>query len=468
NYMMGVDSVCKIHNGRGNPQNRYYPDEETDQIIQKIWRRLRRDNNMLFPSETEIRNSAIFKASPLHTLTEDQKQIKDSIISRINDVIKSDKDNQLIFIEGEAGTGKTVLNSCLFYELITGSEFDDTPHLNCYMMVNHDEQVNVYEQIANKLGIIERYGNVVTKPTSFINNHTKDNPVDVVFVDEAHLLLTQGKQAYRGKNQLHDIIERSRVTIVMYDPNQVLTAEQYWEAEEINRYREKSKQQQNYYLLTNQLRIRASKEVVDWINDFTINCEINSIPSAKGGYDIKIFDSPEALDKAITSKSKDKDHSLSRLIASYDWEYSNKAKSRLSKYWEVCIGSWHKPWNRELNGEISKDLKKQNKSLAWAEQQQTIGEVGSTFTIQGFDLNYAGVILGPSVKYRNGRIIFDPSESFNHKAVQKRTLSDGSKQSFGEMLIQHEVRVLMTRGVEGLYIYACDDELREALMCAVN
>ena len=49
--------------------------------------------------------------------------------------------------------------------------------------------------------------------------------------------------------------------------------------------------------------------------------------------------------------------------------------------------------------------------LAWAEQPQTIDEVGSTYTIQGFDLNYAGVILGPSVKYRNGEIIFDPTES---------------------------------------------------------
>ena len=33
-----------------------------------------------------------------------------------------------------------------------------------------------------------------------------------------------------------------------------------------------------------------------------------------------------------------------------------------------------------------------------------------------------------------------------------------------EVLIQHEVRVLMTRGVEGLYIYAYDDALREALI----
>ena len=84
------------------------------------------------------------------------------------------------------------------------------------------------------------------------------------------------------------------------------------------------------------------------------------------------------------------------------------------------------------------------------------------------DRNYAGVILGPSVKYRNGEILFDPSASWNKKAVQNRTLSDGSRQKFGDLLIQHEVRVLMTRGVEGLYIYACDEELRKALLQAAK
>ena len=77
-----------------------------------------------------------------------------------------------------------------------------------------------------------------------------------------------------------------------------------------------------------------------------------------------------------------------------------------------------------------------------------------------------GVISGPSVKYRNGKIIFDPAESCNKKAVQNRTLSDGSRQKFGEVLIRHEVRILMTRGVEGMFIYACDPELREALVQA--
>lgn len=92
----------------------------------------------------------------------------------------------------------------------------------------------------------EKYGTVVSKPTTFINNHDIDHPIDVAFVDEAHLLLTQGKQSYKGKNQLQDIIERARVTVVMFDEYQVLTTEQYWEADLLEKYREKAKCANNY------------------------------------------------------------------------------------------------------------------------------------------------------------------------------------------------------------------------------
>ena len=192
------------------------------------------------------------------------------------------------------------------------------------------------------------------------------------------------------------------------------------------------------------------------------------IPQEKGGYEIKIFDDPFQLEKAIKTKAMNENHKLSRMVATYDWSYNSKssAKKRLLKYWEVIIGKWHKPWNYELEKELDKNTKRKNKSSSWAEQPQTIDEIGSTFTIQGFDLNYVGVISGPSVKYRNGKIIFDPAESCNKKAVQNRTLSDGSRQKFGEVLIRHEVRILMTRGVEGMFIYACNPELREALVQA--
>lgn len=468
-YMMSVDRVKHVYNLRDNPQTSYYPMEELDDIFGKIWGGLRKENKELFPSESAIKDSAIYKASPLHKLTKEQEKARDLIIHKVSNALKNNETRQLIFIDGEAGTGKTVLNSSTFYELYCQAE-ENNRNLKCFLLVNHDEQITVYEQIAEKLGLIEKYGQVVGKPTTFINNHSKDEPVDIAFVDEAHLLLTQGKQSYRGKNQLNDIMDRARVTVVMFDENQILTTEQFWEAQILEQYRNQAKLEENHIVLKKQLRMQADPATMDWIDSFTKERRVKKIPNTFGGYAIKIFANPELLDLEIQRRAQESDSALSRVIATYDWQYSSnhKMEDQVMKYWEVLIGKWHKPWNRELESELSKKEKRDIKGLAWAEQPQTINEVGSTFTIQGFDLNYAGVILGPSVKYRDGKIIFDPTASKNEKAVRNRTLSDGTKQKFGETLIQHEVRVLMTRGVNGMYIYACDPELRAALLEAAK
>ena len=468
-YMMSAERVKHVHNLRDNPQTSYYPVEELDEIFGRIWRGLRKENKELFPTESAIKDSAIYKASPLHKLTKEQKDARELILQKVSKALENGETRQLIFIDGEAGTGKTVLNSSTFYELYCQAE-EEEKTLKCYLLVNHDEQITVYEQIAEKLGLTAKYGKVVSKPTTFINNHSEDDPVDVVFVDEAHLLLTQGKQSYHGENQLKDIIARARVTVVMFDENQILTTEQFWEAQILEHYRNQAKTAENHIVLDKQLRMQADPVTMDWIDSFTKKGQLKEIPHTVDGYQIKVFDDPEMLDLEIQKKAKEKDSALSRVLATYDWEYSQKRKpdDRLRAYWEVVIGKWHKPWNRELAAELSRKEKRKISGLAWAEQPQTINEVGSTFTIQGFDLNYAGVILGPSVKYRNGKIIFAPSESHNNKAIRNRTLSDGTKQKFGEMLIQHEVRVLMTRGVNGMYIYACDPELRAALLKAAK
>lgn len=468
-YMMSAERVKHVHNLRDNPQTSYYPVEELDEIFGRIWRGLRKENKELFPTESAIKDSAIYKASPLHKLTKEQKDARELILQKVSKALENGEIGQLIFIDGEAGTGKTVLNSSTFYELYCQAE-EEEKTLKCYLLVNHDEQITVYEQIAEKLGLTAKYGKVVSKPTTFINNHSEDDPVDVVFVDEAHLLLTQGKQSYHGENQLKDIIARARVTVVMFDENQILTTEQFWEAQILEHYRNQAKAAENHIVLDKQLRMQADLVTMDWIDSFTKKGQLKEIPHTMDGYQIRVFDDPEMLDLEIQKKAKEKDSALSRVLATYDWEYSQKRKpnDRLRAYWEVVIGKWHKPWNRELAAELSRKEKRKISGLAWAEQPQTINEVGSTFTIQGFDLNYAGVILGPSVKYRNGKIIFAPSESHNNKAIRNRTLSDGTKQKFGEMLIQHEVRVLMTRGVNGMYIYACDPELRAALLKAAK
>lgn len=336
-YMVSVPKVRRIHNRRGNPQDKYYPADEFDTIFSKIWRELRRDNKELFPTESFIRDSAIFKASPLHRLTNDQVNARDMIIDRVRSALQNSQTGQIIFIEGEAGTGKTVLNSSTFYELFCQMDEEGNQNLRCSLIVNHDEQITVYEQIASKLGLTEKYGEVVYRPTRFINTHSPKNPVDVAFVDEAHLLWTQGKQSYQGNNQLQDILERARVTVVMFDENQILTTEQFWEMELLEKYRQQARDSHNYLALKSQLRMRADQEILAWIDFFTKEGKVRKIPRSSTSYEIRIFDSPDALDREIRKRANSAESSLSRLIATYDWDYNAKKRQtdRLLKYWET-------------------------------------------------------------------------------------------------------------------------------------
>lgn len=458
-YLLSVENISRVHNSRTNQQNEYYTSEMLDEIFSEIWQSLNKKNKSLFPIESIIKDSAIFKASPFHKLTQEQINAKEEIITKIKESILLNEDGQLIIVEGEAGSGKTVLMSTLLYEL-GKYNLDLDENLDIHLLVNHNEHVSIYSQIASKLGIANK-NKIVQKPTSFINNNSSDEKVDVVIVDEAHLLLTQGKQSYQGENHLDDLLARAKVVVIVFDIKQVLTTEQIWEVDKLNEYFDKAKSNSNHVTLRNQMRINSDISTVNWIRNLVDYQVINSIPKDKLGYDIKIFDTPDELEKAIKIKATHTDSGISRMLATFDWKYGTKPPNN-EDFWRVKIGNWSMPWNYQLKAN------KNQASLPWVEQDQTIDEIGSTFTIQGLDLNFAGVIIGPSVKYRDGKIIFDKSESANKKATQRRTLKDGSKQYFSEMLLKNELNVLLTRGVNGLYIYAVDDQLREALKIAAK
>lgn len=459
-YLLSVENISRVHNSRINQQNEYYTSEMLDEIFSEIWQSLNKKNKSLFPIESIIKDSAIFKASPFHKLTQEQINAKEEILTKIKESILLNEDGQLIIVEGEAGSGKTVLMSTLLYEL-GKYNLDLDENLDIHLLVNHNEHVSIYSQIASKLGIANKKNKIVQKPTSFINNNSSDEKVDVVIVDEAHLLLTQGKQSYQGKNHLDDLLARAKVVVIVFDIKQVLTTEQIWEVDKLNEYFDKAKSNSNHVTLRNQMRINSDISTVNWIRNLVDYQVINSIPKDKLGYDIKIFDTPDELEKAIKIKAAHTDSGISRMLATFDWKYGTKPPNN-EDFWRVKIGNWSMPWNYQLK------VNRNQVSLPWVEQDQTIDEIGSTFTIQGLDLNFAGVIIGPSVKYRDGKIIFDKSESANKKATQRRTLKDGSKQYFSEMLLKNELNVLLTRGVNGLYIYAVDDQLREALKIAAK
>lgn len=459
-YLSSVDSVENLYNKRTNPQSEYYTSEHFEAIFSKIWQQLHRQNAQLFPLESAIQESAIFKASPFHKLTNEQYLAKQLILERVRRALQNEETGQHIFVDGEAGSGKTVLLSSLFFELVNEFKKDfkiDNPSL--YFLVNHNQQLKVYQQIADKLGFNYKRGDKITKPTSFINHHSPDEKVDVVVVDEAHLLLTQGQMSYRGKNHLADIISRAKIVVTVFDKNQILSRTQIWEEDTLQQIIESSQQNDNYIRLLNQMRIHADKQTIHWIRNLVDNRTIENIPKDSLGYEIKVFESPKSLYEEIKSKNENKDSGISRVVATFDWEFKDKPKSN-GELWGVEIDDWKLPWNLQLSVDRSE------KKLSWPEQSQTINEVGSTFTIQGFDLNYVGVIIGPSVIFRDGKIQFDKNKSKNNKATQNRTMADNSKQNFAEELLKNELNVLITRGINGLYLYAVDEELQNALLRA--
>ena len=460
-YLLSSESVKNVNNRRRNPQNDYYTSEIMDSVFSKIWRKLHSLNNVLFPIESVIRDSALFKASPFHKLTKEQKEAKSKIILQILSSLTQNLDGQLILVEGEAGSGKTVLMSSLLYDLFNSNEFPvSKDKMSIHLLVNHEQQLTVYQQMAKKLGLKNKNGiDVVMKPTSFINYQSKNNlKADVVIVDEAHLLLTQGKQSYRGKNHLKDLLANAKVVVAVFDENQILTTEQIWESADLA---EMKLDAQCVISLRDQMRINAQQSTIDWIRSLVDEQVI--YPFRKDDkYDFRVFDSPQEMYDAIKEKDQHQENGISRMLATYDWKFKQKGKPEDNQYWNVTIGDFSMPWNLQL----PKD--KATKNLSWAEQKQTIDEIGSTYTIQGFDLNYAAVIIGPSVKYRDGKIIFDPSASCNEKAIRNRTLADGTRMKFGETLLKNELNVLLTRGVNGLYLFAVDEELQKALKEAIE
>lgn len=451
NYFLGVPSIKSdkgINNRRGNPQGKYYTKERIDEIFKEAWKKLNHEEPNLFPDFKIIKNSALFKSSPFKELSESQNKAQKQIIMRIEETISQEKD-ALILVTGNAGSGKTVLLSSVFYNLQLESKGEDNVLLNglkSFVLVNHNEQLSVYKQISRKIGLDEQQ---IMKPNSFLKKYEGEK-VDIVIVDEGHLLATRNGQAFPkkyGSTQLEALKKIAKVVVLVFDEHQILTGEQFVDREEISILINEANLENKLIELHDQHRMQMSVKTNNWLNDFIWKHKINEIPN-DDKYDLKIFDSPSKMYEAIRSKSDDEAYGLSRMLASYDWDWKADGQK-----WCVNIKDFSLPWNYYYTNVKN--------NIPWAENPKSIAEVGSTFTIQGFDLNYVGVIIGPSVKYDPQRkeIFFDASASKNTKAIEKTHGGKAINQN-----LNNELNVLLTRGVYVLYLYACDENLQNALL----
>lgn len=418
-----------------------------EELFQAIWEKLR-EEKIVSDTLENLRNKDIYKLSPYKELSSLQLDIKNEILDFCKEHIKLEG-NHVITVEGDAGTGKSVLLSSLFNTLQDLSK-DSSSLLqgtDNYMLVNNGEMLKTYKNIANSLPNIKKKN--LMKPTPFINEKTKSGAsADIVLIDEAHLLLTK-EDSYNNfnyKNQLDEIIKRSKITIVIFDPKQVLKIKSYWNnhlLEEITKhYSAKTVK------LTDQMRMNASPEMINWINRF-VSKDVLPLPvETDSSYELKIFKNAESFKTAIESKNNE--IGLSRIVSTFDYLHKKDKKSYI-----VDEDGINMPWNNTTN------------NVAWAENPESIREVGSIYTVQGFDLNYVGVILGPSISYNEDedKLVIDPSKYKDTGAFTSRSdLSAAKNQEIKEEIILNSINVLMKRGIHGLYIYATDTILRKHLL----
>lgn len=398
-------------------------------------------------TDQQDHNQAVFKLSPFKELSEQQLDLKQRIMDFCRAHV-SNNQTALFMIQGDAGTGKSVVLNSVFNEIQTaaraGGADDSLTHTNNYLIVNHSEMIKLYKEIAEQLPSVRKKDFI--RPTSFINQMQKSGKrADVVLIDEAHLLLTKSDRynRFNQDNQLEEILKCSRTVIMVFDEKQVLKLKSYWDESRVQVFMRRVPHE--IFYLTDQFRMRADKDVLNWIHAF-VHKEILPLPK-KQDFDFRIFQDAGELYQII--KARNSQYHLSRLIATYDYPYALDG----SDYY-IDEPNFHVRWDR------SKPTEKQ----AWAERADTIDEVGSVYTIQGFDLNYAGVILGPSVSYdEHADRIEIRIENYEDGAAFVKRDDLANPDGIKEKIILNSINVLMTRAVHGLYIYASNPKLRHRL-----
>lgn len=427
-----ADGKSLQNNNKGLSEHNYYDKEKYQTMFEKLWDELKK-RNIVKQDLIQLKNTDIFKYSPYKALTPSQFEVADALM----DDIKSDFSGA-IKVSGSPGTGKSILAVYLVKYLKDSSEYK---HLKVGLVVPMTSFRNILKKVFKNVKGLQ--ASMVIGP-----NEVVKQDFDVLIVDEAHRLkqrknLTNygsfdqvNKKLNLGNEGTHlDWIKKnSKKQILFYDAHQSIHPSDV----DFSSFEFKKE-----YALTSQIRVKGGDEYISFIENFL---NANVVSSDFDDYDFKLFDDLQEMISSVCQKNSlsTKDFvSLSRLLAGYAWDW--KSKKNPADY-DIVIGDIKLRWNSEASD--------------WANSPNAINEVGCIHTIQGYDLNYAGVIIGPELSYD-----FDKKELIIHKDKYKDKKGKAAVDDEKEIkrYILNIYRVLLTRGIYGTYVYVCDPNLRKYL-----
>ena len=212
--------------------------------------------------------------------------------------------------------------------------------------------------------------------------------------------------------------------------------------------------------LKSQFRCNGSDNYLDWLDEVLYKpYEQVKTSFSDSEYDFQIFSTPQALYDKI--KSLDKPHAtpkqVSRIAAGYCWRWSTQLAPDGDLVKDVKIGDFEMPWEtNKVRARGQFRDKYASSADTWAIEPQGINQVGCIFSIQGFEIDYIGVILGPDIQYDAGNDCLI-GQVGNNVAVQSSDSQEYTRH------IRNAYRVLMSRGKRGCFVYCCNPKVAEFL-----
>ena len=130
---------------------------------------------------------------------------------------------------------------------------------------------------------------------------------------------------------------------------------------------------------------------------------------------------------------------------------------------DVRIGRWKRPWNEKSREQTRSGgpspKPDRHPYYLWATEPQRIGEIGCIYSIQGFEFDYCGVIMGPHLVWRGGSGWIADRQASQDPAILRKGLEPDRV----KVLLRHTYRVLLTRGTRGTYLHSTDAETQAKL-----
>lgn len=476
--MLAGDGRYQVLNGNAGITNRdYYSRESYQTDFREIFEVLRKQG--LFVSTVkDIENSDLFKLSPFKALTNDQAVAITDILEGLFEDLQTGT-NSTIVIQGDPGTGKTIVAIFLikllrdiqtadlhdeFYSESMFSDFFLPDHadllrdLRVGLVVPQQSLRDSIRKVFDKTPKLD--GSMVLTPyeVGLSTGH-----FDLLIVDETHRLNQRANQASGMKNlqfaqinqrlfgaddysrtQLDWIRAKSTHQVLLLDGAQSVRPADL-PASTTAGLVSGALADRRHYRLRSQMRVQADGDYVGYIRG-VLDGTVDS-PKAFADYDFRLFDDLGEMRDAI--RSRDAEHGLARLVAGFAWPWLTK-KDKTA--FDIVIDGCQLRWNRA--------------ETDWINSRGSLNEVGSIHTVQGYDLNYAGVIIGGDLRFNpDAAKLFVDRSNYHDRKGKENNPRLGITYGNVDLLrfITNIYAVLLTRGIRGTYIYAVDPELRRYL-----